>query len=101
MITAAENRAWDDDVPIPDHRAVGLPIPSIVRPSKIATVDAARAVARQAAGGGCRAGDGGGAGNDRVSQRPAEPPYGPKVTLTARPRVSRPLPVPRPSPGLT
>lgn len=42
MITAAENRAWDDDVPIPDHGAAGLPIPSIVRPSKIATVDAAR-----------------------------------------------------------
>lgn len=43
MITAAENRAWDDDVPIPDHHAVGLPIPSIVRPAKVATVDAARA----------------------------------------------------------
>jgi mRNA interferase MazF len=43
MITAAENRAWHSDVPIPDHRAVGLPIPSIIRPSKIATVEAARA----------------------------------------------------------
>ena len=43
MITAAENRAWEDDVPIPDHRAVGLPIPSIIRPSKIATIEAARA----------------------------------------------------------
>jgi mRNA interferase MazF len=43
MITAAENRPWQGDVPIPDHRAVGLPIPSIVRPAKIATVEASRA----------------------------------------------------------
>ena len=43
MITAADNRAWDDDIEIPDHRAVGLPIPSIIRPTKIATVEARRA----------------------------------------------------------
>jgi mRNA interferase MazF len=43
MITAAENRSWPNDVPIPDHHAAGLPIPSIVRPSKIATVEASRA----------------------------------------------------------
>jgi mRNA interferase MazF len=43
MITAAENRSWHGDVPIPDHHAVGLPIPSIVRPAKIATVEASRA----------------------------------------------------------
>jgi mRNA interferase MazF len=43
MITAAENRSWQGDVPIPDHRAVGLPIPSIVRTAKIATVEASRA----------------------------------------------------------
>jgi mRNA interferase MazF len=43
MITAAENRSWYGDVPIPDHRAAGLPIPSIVRPTKIATVEAVRA----------------------------------------------------------
>jgi mRNA interferase MazF len=43
MITAAQNRSWHGDVPIPDHRAVGLPIPSIVRPAKIATVEASRA----------------------------------------------------------
>jgi mRNA interferase MazF len=43
MITAAENRAWDNDVPIPDHEAAGLPIPSIIRPTKIATVEASRA----------------------------------------------------------
>lgn len=43
MITAAENRSWEGDVTIPDHRAVGLPIPSLIRPSKIATVEASRA----------------------------------------------------------
>lgn len=43
MITAAENQSWHDDVSIPDHHAVGLPIPSIIRPSKIATVEASRA----------------------------------------------------------
>ena len=43
MITAAENRSWDRDVPIPDHQESGLPIPSIVRPTKIATVEASRA----------------------------------------------------------
>lgn len=46
MITAAENRSWRNDVPIPDHHDVGLPIPSIIRPSKIATVEAARAKRR-------------------------------------------------------
>jgi mRNA-degrading endonuclease toxin of MazEF toxin-antitoxin module len=43
MITAAENRSWQNDVTIPDHRAAGLPIPSIIRPTKIATVEASRA----------------------------------------------------------
>lgn len=43
MITAAENRSWGSDVPIPDHLGVGLPIPSIIRPTKIATVEASRA----------------------------------------------------------
>jgi mRNA interferase MazF len=43
MITAAQNRSWHGDVPILDHRAVGLPIPSIVRSAKIATVEASRA----------------------------------------------------------
>lgn len=42
MITAAENRGWEGDIPILDHRAGGLSIPSIVRPSKIATVEASR-----------------------------------------------------------
>jgi mRNA interferase MazF len=43
MITAAENAASEDDVPLTDHRAVGLSIPSIIRPTKIATVEASRA----------------------------------------------------------
>jgi mRNA interferase MazF len=43
MITAAENRSWHSDVAIPDHPEVGLPIPSIIRPTKVATVEASRA----------------------------------------------------------
>jgi mRNA interferase MazF len=40
MITSAENCGWPDDVPISDLRTAALPAPSIVRPAKIATVDA-------------------------------------------------------------
>jgi mRNA interferase MazF len=40
MITAAANRGWPEDVPIDDHAASGLPIPSIVRTAKIATIAA-------------------------------------------------------------
>jgi mRNA interferase MazF len=40
MITSAENRGWPDDVRISDLDGAGLPAPSIVRPAKIATVDA-------------------------------------------------------------
>jgi mRNA interferase MazF len=40
MITAAANRGWPEDVPIDDHAAAGLPIPSIVRTAKIATIAA-------------------------------------------------------------
>ncbi len=44
MITSAENRRWPGDVELVDgHRAAGLPAPSIVRPSKIATIEAAHA----------------------------------------------------------
>jgi len=44
MITSAENRAWPDDVPFGDTFAQsGLPAPSVVRPSKIATIEAAQA----------------------------------------------------------
>lgn len=40
MITSAENRGWPGDVPVHDHRAAGLPAPSLVRTAKIATIDA-------------------------------------------------------------
>lgn len=39
MITSAENRPWADDVPIADLSTAGLPVPSVVRPVKIATVE--------------------------------------------------------------
>ena len=43
MITAAENRHWQGDVPISNPAQAGLSIPSIVRPAKIATIEAAQA----------------------------------------------------------
>jgi mRNA interferase MazF len=39
MITSAENRAWPGDVAIPSHPRTGLPVPSVVRPLKIATIE--------------------------------------------------------------
>jgi mRNA interferase MazF len=42
MITSAENRRWDSDVPVDDLAITGLPAPSLVRPAKIATVDLER-----------------------------------------------------------
>ena len=46
MITAAANRSWESEVPIRDHRAAGLSIPSIIRPTKVATVEASQARSR-------------------------------------------------------
>ena len=40
MITSAANRGWPGDVAISDIAAAGLPIDSIVRPAKIATIEA-------------------------------------------------------------
>ena len=40
MITSAENRGWPEDVLISDYASVGLPVPSLVRCAKIATIDA-------------------------------------------------------------
>jgi mRNA interferase MazF len=40
MITAAANRRWPGDVVIDDYGAAGLPIPSVVRTAKIATISA-------------------------------------------------------------
>lgn len=40
MITSAVNRGWPGDVSLEeDHEAAGLPVPSIVRTAKIATID--------------------------------------------------------------
>ena len=39
MITSAENRAWTGDVDVSDIGLAGLPVPSIVRAAKIATID--------------------------------------------------------------
>ena len=43
MMNSAENRGWPGDVPINDHLSAGLPMPSIVRTAKIATIEASRA----------------------------------------------------------
>ena len=40
MITSAAHRRWPHDVEITDLAAAGLPAPSIVRPTKIATMEA-------------------------------------------------------------
>lgn len=41
MITSAENRAWPNDIPFGDTYAeAGLPAPSIIRPCKLATIEA-------------------------------------------------------------
>jgi mRNA interferase MazF len=40
MITSAANRIWPGDVPlIDDHQDVGLPVPSLVRTTKIAMIE--------------------------------------------------------------
>jgi mRNA interferase MazF len=46
MITSAENLRWEGDIEITDLRSAGLPAASLVRPAKIAVVDAARVARR-------------------------------------------------------
>ena len=46
MVTSADNRGWDCDVAVSDLRSAGLPSASLVRPVKIATVDADRVLRR-------------------------------------------------------
>ena len=44
MITSAENRSWDDDIPFGERfAAAGLPAPSVIHPVKLATVEARHA----------------------------------------------------------
>ena len=40
MITSAENRGWPQDVVISNYERAGLPVASLVRCAKIATIDA-------------------------------------------------------------
>lgn len=41
MITSAANRPWPGDVPLVEaYRSAGLPVPSVVRSTKIATIEA-------------------------------------------------------------
>jgi mRNA interferase MazF len=39
MITSAANRGWRGDVAISDLGEAGLPVPSLVRPAKLATIE--------------------------------------------------------------
>ena len=43
MITSAENRGWPDDVPVANLKLAGLPVPSLIRSTKIATIDSSDA----------------------------------------------------------
>jgi mRNA interferase MazF len=43
MITSAENRAWPGDVPVRNLALAGLPVASVIRTAKIATIQAADA----------------------------------------------------------
>jgi mRNA interferase MazF len=43
MISAAAHPRWPEDVEIDDHGAAGLPIASLVRTAKIATIEAGAA----------------------------------------------------------
>ncbi len=43
MITNARRKRWPGDILIEDHEAAGLPVPSVVRTAKIATLEATAA----------------------------------------------------------
>ena len=40
MITSAENRGWPGDVSVHNLATAGLPVPSVIRTAKIATIEA-------------------------------------------------------------
>jgi mRNA interferase MazF len=46
MVTSAGNASWNCDVAVTDLKISGLPVPSVVRPAKIANVDATRILSR-------------------------------------------------------
>lgn len=45
MITSAENRGWPGDVAVSNLRSAGLPVPSVIRTAKIATIEVSDAAA--------------------------------------------------------
>nr|WP_321983894.1 type II toxin-antitoxin system PemK/MazF family toxin [uncultured Lichenicoccus sp.] len=44
MVTSAGNRGWPGDVVVSNLDEAGLPVPSIIRPIKIATIEASAAM---------------------------------------------------------
>jgi mRNA interferase MazF len=40
MITSAKNRGWQGDVQVANLKMAGLPVPSLIRSAKIATIEA-------------------------------------------------------------
>ena len=40
MITSAANRGWPGDVPVSNLATTGLPVPSLIRTAKMATIEA-------------------------------------------------------------
>lgn len=45
MITSAANAPWPEDIPIDDLRRAGLSKPSVIRPTKLTTIETAAATA--------------------------------------------------------
>jgi mRNA-degrading endonuclease toxin of MazEF toxin-antitoxin module len=43
MITSAQNRGWPGDVAVNNLTSAGLPVPSVIRTAKIATIEASDA----------------------------------------------------------
>ena len=43
MITNAKRKRWPGDIPVAEHKSSGLPIPSVIRTAKLATLETAGA----------------------------------------------------------
>ena len=54
MITSAQNRGWPGDLPVSNLAAAGLPVPSVIRTAKIATIEASDAGKLGRVSAGCR-----------------------------------------------